>query len=105
MGNYWSKQASSRPLKLQELDYTGSSTLQTTTFTSQTYQVRVFSDVRGYLSFGSTGISTSSRAGNGAVVEIAPSLRGEYFTVTPGQFVEFSSTSTSSGSVLITEMA
>ena len=100
---YFSKQPSSRPIKLQELDYTGSGTQVTTTLTAQTYQVRVFSDVRGYLSFGSTTITTSSRTG--AKVEVAASQEGEYFTTTPGQVISFSSTSTSSGSVLISEMA
>ena len=37
-----------------ELDWTGSGTLATATILRGIYQVRVFRDVRGYLSFGST---------------------------------------------------
>jgi hypothetical protein len=103
MSNYWSKAPSSRPIKLQELDWTGSGTLATTNLTSQTYQVRVFSDVRDYLSFSSTSISSSSR--DTGTVEIGPNLVGEYFACTPNMVLAWSSSSTSSGSVLITEMA
>jgi hypothetical protein len=85
------------------LDYAGSGTLATTTLLPQTYQVRIATDVRGYVSFGSTSITTSGC--DTATVEIFPNLVGEYFTVTPGQVLAFSSSSTSSGSVLITEVA
>ena len=54
MSNFWPKQRSSRLIRLQELDYTGSSTLVTTPLLSQTYQVRVATYVNGYLAFGST---------------------------------------------------
>jgi hypothetical protein len=96
-------QPSSRPIRLQELDYTGSGTQVTTNLTAETFQVRIASDVRGYVSFGSTTITTSNR--DTATVEIFPNLRGEYFTSRPGEVLAFSSTSTSSGSVLITEMS
>jgi hypothetical protein len=104
MSNYWGKQLSSRPIRIQELDWTGSGTLVTTTLLPQTWQVRVFSDVRGYLSFGSTSPSSTSR--DTATVEIGANNPAEYFTVTPGNFLlAWSSSSTSSGSILITEMA
>ncbi|MGC2079118.1 MAG: hypothetical protein WA728_24450 [Xanthobacteraceae bacterium] len=48
MSNYWGKQGSSLPIKINELDWTGSGTLTTTNMGSQTVQVRVVSDVRGY---------------------------------------------------------
>jgi hypothetical protein len=70
---------------------------------SQTYQVYVVSDVRGYLSFGSTTPTTTSR--DTATIELMPNVAGSYWTVTPGQVLSFSSSSTSSGSVLITETA
>jgi hypothetical protein len=103
MSNYFGKMPSSRPIRLNELDWTGSGTLQTTNFSPQTSQVRIVSDVRGYASFGSTSISTSSRGV--ATVEIFPNLRGEYFVCQGAGFICWSSTSTSSGSVLITEMS
>src|SRR5690348_8263756 len=102
MSSYWGKQRSSRPIRIQELDWTGSGTLATTTLLSQTFQVRVSSDVRGYLSFGSTSLSSSSR--DTATVEIYPNAP-EYFTSRPGEVLGWSSTSTSSGSILISEMS
>ena len=102
MSNY-GKQPSSRPITILQLDYAGSGTQATTPVGAQTYQVRIASDVRGYVAFGSTSPTTTNR--DTATVEIFPNLRGEYFTVTPGQVLSFSSSSTSSGSVLITECA
>ena|SRR5215472_6621168 len=97
-------QPSSRPIRLQELDYAGSGTQATTTLLSETFQVRIVSDVRGYVSFGSTAITTSSR--DTATVEIFPNNGvGEYFSARAGEVLAFSSTSTSSGSILITEMS
>jgi hypothetical protein len=98
----YGKQRSSRPVKIQELDYTGSGTLATTNLLPQAYQVRVASDVRGYLSFGSTLPTSTSR--DTATVEIFANT-SEYYTTTPGQVLSFASSSTSSGSVLITEMS
>ena len=103
MANYWGKQPSSRVIKGQELDWTGSGTLVTTNLSAQTLQCRVATDVRGYLSFASTSISSSSRGGSFA--EIMPNVQSEYFTVAPGSVLAWSSSSTSSGSVLISEMS
>ena len=101
MSNFIGKQLSSRPIRLDELDYAGSGTQATTPMSPQTYQVYVVSDVRGYLSFGSTTPTTTSR--DTATVELIPNVAGTFWTVTPGQVLSFSSSSTSSGSVLITE--
>jgi hypothetical protein len=103
LASFYPHQPSSRVIRGQELDYSGSGTLVTTNLSAQTYQVRIASDVRGYVVFGSTSPTTTSR--DTSFAEIFPNLRGEYFTVTPGQLISFSSTSTSSGSVLISEMA
>lgn len=43
MSNYFGKQPSSRPIRSQTLNYTGSGTLISTTFASETFQIRVFS--------------------------------------------------------------
>src|SRR6478752_247985 len=100
MSNYWGKQPSSRVIRGQQLDWTGSGTLATTNLTAQTLQIRVASDVCGYLSFASTSISSSSRGTSFA--EIFPNLVGEYLAVAAGSVIAWSSTS--SGSVLISEM-
>ena len=103
MSNYWGKQRSSLPIRINELDWTGSGTLATTSMGSETFQVRVISDVRGYLAFGSTSPTSSSR--DTATAEILPNVAAEYFTVRPGMVLAWSSSSTSSGSILITECA
>ena len=103
MPNFWGKAPSSRVIKGQEVDWTGSGTLVTTNLTPETFQIRVATDVRGYLSFASTSISSSNR--DGSFAEIFPNLQGEYFTVAAGSVIAFSSSSTSSGSVLISEMS
>ena len=96
MSNFYGKQLSSRPVRLQELDYAGSGTQVTTNLLSQTYQVRIATDVRGYVAFGSTAPTTTSR--DTTTVEMFANT-SEYFTVTPGQVLSFSSSSTSSGSI------
>jgi hypothetical protein len=103
MSNYWGKQPSSRVIKGQELDWVGSGTLVTTNLTAQTLQCRIVSDVRGYVSFQSTSISSSNR--DGSFAEISGSLTPEYFTVAAGSLIAWSSSSTSSGSILISEMS
>jgi hypothetical protein len=103
VSNYWGKQRSSLPIKINELDWTGSGTLATTNMGPFTVQIRVVSDIRGYLAFGSTSPTSSSR--DTATVEIMPNNVGEYFTVRSGMVLGWSSTSTSSGSILITECA
>jgi hypothetical protein len=103
MPNFWGKVPSTRVIKGQELDWTGSGTLVTTNLTPETFQIRVVTDVRGYLSFASTSISSSNR--DGSFAEIFPNLQGEYFTVAAGSVIAFSSSSTSNGSVLISEMS
>jgi hypothetical protein len=105
VSNFWGKQRSSYPIRINELDWTGSGTLVSTTFGQETHQIRVVSDVRGYLAFSSTSPTSANR--DTATVEIMPNQVGEYFTVRPGNnsFVAWSSSSTSSGSILITEMS
>jgi hypothetical protein len=103
MSNFWSKAPSSRVVKGQELDWTGSGTLVTTNLSAGVNQIRVVSDVRGYLSFQSTSISSSNR--DGSYAEIMPNVGGEYFTCAQNSVIAWSSSSTSSGSVLISECA
>jgi hypothetical protein len=56
--------------------------------------------VHGRLSTNSTAVVTA----NSASALIAANAVGEYFTVTPGQVLNFISTSTSTGYVSLTEM-
>ena len=114
MGLVWDKQPASKVLRTQSLTYTSTtSTVLTTSFTSQTYQVRIFSQVAGYCIIGdlaqvSAGSLTSGGIATGATSVAFPipasTVGGEYFAVTPGQVFAFSSTSSATGAVSLTEM-
>ena len=102
--SYWDKQRSSRPLKYQALAYGGNTTsVPSTNFTAQSYQIRVVSEVQGWLVIGD-GTSVSATAQSGSL-KISANVGGEYFAVSPGQMCAFNSTSTSTGFVSICEMA
>jgi hypothetical protein len=101
--SYFSKQMSSRPIKYQNLSYAGSASVPSTNFNSECFQIRVVSDLAGYLVIGDgTAVSATAQSGS---MKISANVAGEYFAVTPGQMAAFISTSTSSGNVSITEMA
>ena len=110
----WDKQPASRPIKYQVLQY-NSATVISTFFAANTCQIRVSAQCNGWGAIDQTtgSVTVSSAGGAGmiitggttsalSVVYSAPSY--EYFTVTPGQFFSFSSTSTSTFSVTVTEM-
>jgi hypothetical protein len=102
--SYWEKARASRPNKYQVLSYGGNATsVPSTNFTPQTYQIRVESEVQGWLVIGD-GTSVSCTAQSSSM-KIGPNLAGEYFATTPGQMCAFNSTSTSTGMVSIVEMA
>lgn len=96
------KQHSSRPDVTQILAYLGGgATVVSTNFGIATQQIRVVSEVQGWLSIGAS--TTVTVGSNG--LKISANVEGEYFTATPGQVAVFNSTSTSTGYVSITEMA
>jgi hypothetical protein len=72
----------------------------TTPFTAQTYQVRIVSTLALWATIGSTAVVTA----NSAAAYLPPNVP-EYFAVTSGQVLNFISTSTSSGYVVLTEMS
>ncbi len=109
------KQPSSRPLVYQVLQY-NSATVISTFFKTGTQQIRVAAQCNGWGAVDQTTGSVTATSAGGAgmiitggttsalsVVYSAPSF--EYFTVTPGQFFSFSSTSTSTFSITVTEMS
>jgi len=63
MGYYWDKQPASRVIKTQTLSYTGSGMVVSTNFASQTYQVRLTTQVTGYGEIDNLGtiITTGTR--------------------------------------------
>jgi hypothetical protein len=114
MGLVWDKQPASKVLRTQSLTYTSTtSTVLTTVFSPQTYQVRVFSQIAGYCIIGdaaqvSASSLTSAGIATGATSVAFPipasTVGGEYFQCAPGQVFAFSSTSSATGAVSVTEM-
>jgi hypothetical protein len=96
------KQHGSRENVDQVLAYLGGgATVASNKFGTATQQIRVVTEVQGWLSIGASTTVTVGTNG----MKIAPNVEGEYFTVTPGQLAAFNSTSTSTGYVSVTEMA
>ena len=106
--SFFEKQRSSKPIVFQALAYGGNATsVPSTNFSAQTFQIRVESEVQGWLVFGpgTTSGTTLSATVASSSVKIAANVAGEYFQVTPGTMVAFNSTSTSTGFCSIVEMA
>jgi hypothetical protein len=100
---YWDKQPSSRILLNQYLQYTGNQTsVPSTAFSPQTYQIRVISQVAGYIAIDSASVSATAQSSSMFIP--ASTVGGEYFQVVPGQILAFNSTSTTTGFCNITEM-
>jgi hypothetical protein len=101
---FFSKQHSSRPIKYQVLAYAGGgSSVPSTNFASETWQIRVASEVQGWLVIGDgTAVSCTAQSSS---MKIAANVDPEFITVSPSQMAAFNSTSTSTGMVSITEMA
>jgi hypothetical protein len=111
MSKGFDKQPASRLNKYQTLSYlggaSGGATVISTFFANSTQHIRVISSVAGYISIDQTTaatIVTSANMPSGALLP-ASTVGGEYFVVTPGQFLSFCSTSTSSANLSVTEMA
>jgi hypothetical protein len=101
MATYWQKAPSSRPYIFQALAYTGNATsVPSTTFGPQTYQIRVCSEVQGWLALDSVAVTCTVASSS---MKIQANV-DEYFSVNPGQAVAFNSTSTSSGFCSVAEM-
>jgi hypothetical protein len=77
-------------------------TLFTTPFSAQTYQVRIAHNFTGgiWATIGSTAVVTANSA-----AAFIPANVPEYFAATSGQVLNFISTSTSTGYVVVTEMS
>jgi hypothetical protein len=100
--SYFEKQHSSRILKNQQLFWTGSGTALSTNFGPQTFQIRVLSQVAGAFTVSDSTGTTAASSTSMLISANAPI--GEYFSVTPGSQCSFASSSTSSGSISVTEM-
>ena len=102
MTTFIQKTPSSRLGRAQAIAWTGTGTVASTNFSGQTYQVRVATPVNGWIAIDNLG--TVLTTGGGAGTWIAANVAGETYTCTPGELFSFSSTSTSSGSISLTEL-
>jgi hypothetical protein len=103
MGNYFSKTPASRVIANQTLNSTGGSTASISNGVgTETFQVRIAHNVPGGIW---CKIDSGATATAGSDTWIAPNVVGEYFSAIPGMTVSIVSTSTSTGSVSIAEMA
>ena len=103
MGNNWRGQNASRlgrGIVTQVATAQTNATQFTTYFGSQTRQVRINSTLAIWATLDSTAVVTA----NSGSVLISPNA-AEYFAVTPGQVLNFISTSTSTGYVSLVEIA
>lgn len=101
--SYWNKQTASRlgrSIVTQIATAQTNATQFTTPFGSQTYQVRINSTLALWVTIDSTAVVTANSS-----AALVPANIPEYFTVTPGQVLNFISTSTSTGYVSLTEMS
>ncbi len=105
MGLYFDKQPSSRVIKTQTLAYNGSGTVVSTNFTAQTYQIRISTQVTGYGSIDNLGTVITTATRDAVGFDLYTGQPPEYFAVTPGMLLAFSSTSTSSGTINLAESA
>jgi hypothetical protein len=99
------KATSSRILRGQVLPWAGTGTSVSTTFGAETFQVRVISQINGYLVFEpaatqGTVMSTSTFVGGTYIA--ANTANGDYFSVSPGLVMTFTSSTTgTTGSSII----
>jgi len=97
MANFQLKQSSSR-INSPGTSYpwAGTGASVSTAVGTETFQVRVIAQLAGYITIGTSSDQTiATTAGVGTYIA-AQTGAGDYFTITPGQKVLYSSTTTSS---------
>ena len=102
MSDYWSKATSSRlgrSIVTNIATAQTNTTLFTTPFSAQCRQVRLVSTLALWATIGSTAVITANSS-----AALLPANTLDYLTVSPGQVLNFLSTSTSTGYVVVSEM-
>jgi hypothetical protein len=103
MANFMPHAGSSRLFRAQNLNWTGSGTLQSTPFSAQTFQCRVIAQTSGYIAVvNSTAESiTPTTAATSGMLIAANTASGDYLSCNPGQFLVYSSTTTSTTAPIV----
>lgn len=94
------KASSSRIGKNTLLNFTGAGTNVAPAISVGVYQIRVLSQIAGFLAVG----SSAGSSGDGTQIS-ANVAGGDYFTVIPGSIPYFSSFAATTGTVSVTEMS
>ena len=103
MATYLPKTSSSRLNVTQILNWTGTGVAKSSAFASETFQIRVIAQTAGYIGVVNTTAEAqtpTTAAGSGMFVA-ANTASGDYLTVTPGQILCYASTTTSTGSPIV----
>ena len=100
----WGKAGSSKIINAQVIQLSRVA-VNSSPFSSQTYQIRVISPIATRISIGTSTTSAAVQAA-GSVFLAANTASGDFFTVTPGQTISCISLSTAStGTVSVAEMS
>lgn len=105
---YVDKAPASRINKAQTLAWAGTGTVASTSFQAQISHVRIISQINGWIAIepaatAGTVMSTSTFVGGTFIA--ANTANGDYFAVTQGEVLTFTSTTTSSGNIIsVSEM-
>jgi hypothetical protein len=100
---FFPKQPASRINRATNLSWVGTGTVVSTNFGPATWQVRVISPVAGYIAIDNLGTVPTTAGATGTFIA-ANVANGDTFACTPGEVLSFSSSSTSSASVNLTEL-
>ena len=103
MATFYPKAGSGRINRTQILNWTGTGVLQSTNFASETFQVRVIAQTAGYVGVVNTTAEaqTPTTAATSGMFIAANTASGDYLTVNPGQILCYASTTTSTGSPVV----
>src|SRR6516225_1690415 len=82
----WGKAGSSKIINAQVIQLSSAVAVNSSPFSSQTYQIRVISPIATWISIGTSTTSAAVQAA-GSVFLAANTASGDYFTVTPGQTI------------------
>jgi hypothetical protein len=104
----WGKQTSSTINVGQPLSWAGTGTSFSTNFSAQTRQIRVISQINGWVAvlqstatMFSTSTMLAANGGPAGTYIAANTANGDYWTVNPGQILGFTSTTTGTTGTII----
>ena len=103
MANFIPHAGSSRLVKTQVLNWTGTGVLQSTAFASMTNQIRCIAQTAGYIGVvnSTAEAQTPTTAATSGMYIAANTASGDWLTCTQGQFLCYASTTTSTANPIV----